>query len=205
MDFEQLLDVYAGPTTVGRGDVTGTLSLGGRNIQSLNDLKGRFQLNLGGTDATAVPGLSSAGVTTGALSLTGVRFTDGVVKGQIANGAIGIEQLALLSDRAKVTASGRVSLVGGRMDLRGLIETGNFEAQSILLGAVAPLALNSVVPLGAVNQALSDRAAVVDLTGTIQDPQLRIVAAETIQANVRRRLISGATRLILVESALNTK
>ncbi len=107
VDFETLLSRYLQTSTIGRGDLTGQLSLSGRRIDSLNDLQGRFRFKLGGSDATAIPGLSAFGSTLGVLPMSGVRFTDGEAKGQIGKGAIRIEQLALLSDRMRVEASGR--------------------------------------------------------------------------------------------------
>jgi hypothetical protein len=203
VDFENLLSTYMGTSTIGRGNVTGDLSLSGRRIDSLNDLNGRFRFKLGGTDATAVPGLSASGSTLGVLSLTGVRFTDGVAKGQISNGAIRIEQLALASDRLRVEATGRVFLAGPRMDIRGVISTGNFQGQQMLSRQFSPLALATTqTPLTSLNQWFSDRTLVVDYRGTVRDPQVRLLAAETIQINLRRRLIRQASGLILADALL---
>lgn len=202
VDFEDLLSTYIGADTIGRGDVTGDVSLAGRRIRSANDFNGRFNLKLGGTDATAVPGLSTAGSTLGALSLSGVRFTSGQAKGQISRGAVQIEQLVMVSDRMKVEANGRVFLSGPRMDVRGVISTGNFQGQEILRSQLAPVALTSLSPVTSLSQWLSDRTFVVDVHGTVRDPQIRLLAAETIQTNVRRRLFRQALGLAMVDVAL---
>ena len=202
VDFEDLLSNSIGVSTFGRGDMTGDITLSGKRIESLDDFRGRFRLTLAGTDATAVPGLSAAGSTLGALSLSGVRFTSGQAKGQIARGSVQIEDLTMLSDRLKVQAAGRVFLAGPRMDVQAVIETGNFQGQEILVRQIAPVALRSLTPLTSLNQWLSDRTFVVDLHGPVGDPQVRLLATETIQANVRHRLTRGAIGLIITDAAM---
>ncbi len=203
VDFENLLSTYVGTDTIGRGDLTGNMSLSGRNVRSINDLTGRFRVRLGGSDAAAFPGLSTAGSALGALSLTGVRFTGGQASGRIARGAIGIEQLVLNSDRARVAASGQVFISDGRFDIRTMISTGSFEGQNVLTSNLAPVALNTVVPLWSVNRILSDRTVVLDILGTVRDPQIRILSAETIQANLRQQLVREAAGLVFAGSVLS--
>ena len=207
VDFQDLLSNFVGTNTIGRGDLTGDLMLSGRRIRSVNDLNGRFRLKLGGTDATAVPGLPSASSALGVLSLSGVRFTSGEATGQITGGALRLENLAMTADRVRVQATGRVFLAGPRLDARVLIETGNFEGQQVLNGRLAPNAIRSLsgtlAPLASANQLLSERTFVLDLYGRLQDPQVRVLAAETIQTNLRRHLIRSAIGLAVGDSILD--
>ena len=82
VDFESLLHTYVGTSTIGRGDLTGDFALNGRDITTARDLSGRYHVRLGGTDATAVPGLSAAGSLLGATSLGGTRFKAGESRGE---------------------------------------------------------------------------------------------------------------------------
>jgi hypothetical protein len=189
VDFEDLLATYAGAATVGRGDLTGNLELGGRDIRDGNDLSGNFRVRLGGTDATAVPALPATGSLLGAASLAGVRFTEGRANGRISAGAVRIEELLLSSNRLRVAAQGRVGVNDGRMDVEAMVSTGNFEAQNaVLLLAAERLAL-PIGTLTTINRIASDRTLVLDVAGTLGDPQVRLRPVQTAQANLRRILI----------------
>ncbi len=202
VEFEQLLHTYAGTKTLGRGLVAGRFALSGRNIRSLNDLEGEFRMTLGGTDVTAVPGLWATSSLLGAASLAGTKFNEGEAVGRISHGSVALEQLVLLSDRLKVISSGRVGLQGGRIDMVTMATTGNFSGQYNVLEGIAPQALLSVSPVSSFNRLISDRTVIVDMVGTLRDPQIRLRAGETLQANMREFLIRQLTGQLAVESAL---
>ncbi len=200
VDFEDLVSAAGGTTTVGRGDVSGELRLGGRDVQGLRDLTGEFRARLGGTDATAVPVLASTGPILGVASLAGNRFTSGDLRGNIRGGAAQIRELTLRGDRMRVIAEGRVGMTDGRIDMQAVIATGNFEAQNI---AIALLIERAIVPLSVVstvNRIASDRTVVLNVTGTAGDPQLRVMAAPTVRANTRRILLRETIGLTLPEA-----
>lgn len=200
VDFEDLVSAAGGTTTVGRGDVSGELRLGGRNVRDLRDLTGEFRARLGGTDATAVPVLASTGPILGAASLAGNRFTAGDLRGNIRGGAVQIRELTLRGDRMRVIAEGRVGMTDGRMDVQAVIALGNFEAQNI---AIALLIERAIVPLSVistVNRIVSDRTVVLNVTGTAGDPQIRVMAAPTVRANTRRILLRETIGLTLPEA-----
>jgi len=202
VDFERVLKSYADTNTIGRGDLTGDVQLSGRNVETIDDLEGRFSVQLGGSDASAIPGLSAAGSALGALSLTGVRFTSGQARGRISRGAVQFQHTALSSDRVYVEGSGRVGIVDGRMDIRAMIATGSFEGQNLIADRVTSFALDSAIPFSSINRLLSNRTLVFDVVGTLSDPQIRVLSAETIQANLRRLLVREGAALILTGSVL---
>jgi hypothetical protein len=197
-----MLSSFIGANTIGRGDVTGDLSLSGRRIRSVADLRGQFQFRLGSTDATAVPGLSAAGSILGPLSLSGVRFTSGETKGQISQGAVRFENLVMTADRMRVQADGRVFLSGQRMDIRALVETGNFQGQDVLTSQLAMVAAGSLVPWTSASSLLLDRSFVLELHGRLADPQVRLLADETVQVNLRRRLMRNVIGLAIGDAIL---
>lgn len=202
VDFEQLLSTYAGTSTIGHGNVSGDFALGGRNIRGVNDLKGEYRVKLGGSDATAVPGLSTAGSLLGATSLVGVRFSDGQSSGRITRGSVVIDQLALASDRAAFQASGRIAIFDKRLDIRAVLSTGNFQGQSVLISQIGAQALLNYSPIGQINRIVSDRTVVFELAGPVRDPIIRLLPAETLQANAKRYLVQEALGLIAIDALL---
>lgn len=202
VDFESLLTTYVGTSTIGQGDVTGELVLEGRRIKGIRDLQGRFQVRLGGTDATAVPGLSAAGALLGVGSLAGTRFNQGLAIGRISRGKVFFEDIAMMSDRVSVHAEGAAGLVDKRLDFDAVVSTGSFEGQDALLQLVGLQSLVSAVPLGEVNQLLSNRTIVFRLTGPMRDPILRLMTAETVRVNARRFAVQEALGVITANSLL---
>lgn len=202
VDFEQLLSTYVGSSTIGHGNVTGDLSLGGRNIRGARDLKGLFRMNLGGTDASAVPGLSTSGSLLGAASLAGVRFSEGEVSGRIARDSIVIDQLLMTSDRAAFQATGRIAISDQRLDIEATLATGNFEGQNLLLGQIGRLSFKDFLPLGQVNRLLSDRIVIFEMIGPPNAPLIRLLPARTLQANAKRFAVQEVAGLIAIDSLL---
>ncbi|OYP37722.1 AsmA-like C-terminal region-containing protein [Rhodopirellula sp. MGV] len=186
VDFERLLNTYVGTATIGQGDVTGDLTLSGRRIVDARSLRGDFQFRLGGTDASAVPGLSTAGVLLGASSLVGTRFSEGIAVGRIASGAIHLDEVAMLSDRVAVRADGRVGLLDTRMDIGMVLSTGNFQGQDFLVNLVGLSDLLVASPIGQVNRILSDRTFVFDISGTAKTPIVRLLPGESFRATAKR-------------------
>lgn len=197
VDFEQLLSTYAGTSTIGQGDVTGELKLRGRDIRGSKDLSGRFRFILGGTDATAVPGLSAAGALLGAGSLPGTRFSGGHATGQIARNKILFEEISLASDRIGLKAEGKLSIDSQRIDVRAQLATGNFQGQDILLNLAGVAA-----PLGQFNRIISDRTVIFDVVGPTRDPIVRLLPAETFRANAERFVIQEALGAAAANSLL---
>ncbi|MCC9602767.1 DUF3971 domain-containing protein [Stieleria sp. JC731] len=186
VDFERLLSTYVGTATIGQGDVTGDLALSGRRIVDARNLRGNFRFHLGGTDASAVPGLSTAGVLLGATSLVGTRFNEGVASGRIASGAIMLDEVAMVSDRVAVKAAGRVGLLDTRMDVGVVLSTGNFQGQDLLVDMIGLSDLLLTTPFGQINRVLSDRTFVLEINGSARSPIVRLLPGESVRANLRR-------------------
>ncbi|WP_161604362.1 AsmA-like C-terminal region-containing protein [Roseiconus nitratireducens] len=202
VEFESLLSAYVGTSTIGRGDLTGDMTLTGRNIHSLRDLDGEYRVRLGGTDATAVPGLSAAGSLLGASSLAGARFTSGASTGRISRGSLVIDSLAMSADRVAVTAAGRVGLENRQMDVLTVLSTGNFTGQNQLIASIGTQALLDFAFIGQINRIVSDRTLVFELAGPTRDPIIRLLPAETLQANVRRFAVQEALGLVIADSII---
>ncbi|MCO8121638.1 hypothetical protein NHH03_07810 [Stieleria sp. TO1_6] len=202
VDFESLLSTYVGTSTIGRGDVTGDFRLSGRHVSGVRDLDGEFMVRLGGTDATAVPGLSAAGSLLGASALVGVRFEEGNAKGRIKGGKVIVDQMVMTSKRVAVEAVGSVGIRDKRLDFNAILSTGNFEGQTQLIEQLGSQILLDLTPIGQINQLVSDRTIVFELAGPTRDPIFRLLTAETVQANARRFARQQAIGLILADSIL---
>jgi len=202
VDFENLLSTFVGTSTIGRGDLTGDFQLGGRNVRSARDLEGRLRVRLGGTDATAVPGLSAAGSLLGATALAGVRFSSGEAVARISKGHLLLDHVSMSSDRVGVVAHGKVGLLDLRLDVDAIISTGSFQGQDALLRQIGQQALVDTIPIGRVNRILSDRTIVIKLVGPTRDPMIRLMTGETLQANVKRFAVQEALGIVVVDSLL---
>jgi hypothetical protein len=202
VDFEKLLSTYVGSSTLGRGDLTGEVSILGRHVRSAKDLQGQMRLRLGGTDATAVPGLSAAGSLLGATSLVGVRFESGQAIVRIHKGNLILETLSLSSDRVGVQAHGKVGLLDRRLDVDAVIATGNFQGQDALLRTLGQQALVQAIPIARLNALISDRTIVIKVIGPTRDPIIRLMTGETLQANARRFAVEQALGLAVANSLI---
>lgn len=184
-----------------RGQLDGQLTLNGQGIQSVNDLQGRYDARLGGTEARAVPGLISLQSYLGAFSLAGTTFDAGRARGTIGGGVLRVDEFWLSSDRARVWADGRVRLAGGQLDIEAVVQTGSFETQNLALLALAETAaIPAGIPLGAiieVNRLASNRTLYLELVGPLSRPRVRVRPLDTFRENAAQILIREAAAVAL--------
>ena len=201
IDFGNLLSASNISTRIAHGQMSGELTLGGRGIRGVNDLRGRFDAKLGATQAAAIPGLLQADQFLGLITLRGSQFNRGRVKGLIGAGAAVIDHFELSSDRIKVWSSGKIRLDNLRMDMDVIISTGNFRlADERLLAFAAQLAMQSVFPvttLVEVNRILRNRTIYLNFSGNLRNPRLRlkpleIIREEALQFLLRELLVAAS-------------
>jgi hypothetical protein len=201
VDFGRLLDEVGQSTTYAQGALNGTLTLNGDGIRSARDLTGRFDAELDGTQARAVPGLTSAQAYLGAFSLASTRFDQGRVRGSIGAGVARIEEFWLLSERVRVTADGLIQLASGNMDVAAVVSTGNFELQNVAIAAATEsLALQSAVPflaIARVNRLLSNRTLYLDVIGPLADPRIRLKPLNSLGQEAVRFAVREAAATVL--------
>gem|GEM_PF-1915049 len=197
VDFENLISGLSATRSIGRGNVSGTLSLDGRNIRGASDLTGRFEGTLAGTEASAVPGLNRARSYLGPIGGSSFTFTEGVIRGQIIRGLAIIDRLALRSERLRVAASGSIRLDNSRMNIDAVAATGDFSAQSLAWGVAArQLALSASPPLALllnINRLINDRTVYLRIGGTPGAPIVRVRPVETLGQNALRYLLQEIT------------
>jgi translocation and assembly module TamB len=197
VDFEQLLRGLGTSSRVGRGNVSGSLSLNGRDIRGVSDLQGRFDGRLGGTTASSIPGWSSIRGFLGPIGGSALTFTDGELRGRILRGSVLVDQLALRSDRLRIAARGSVRMDNLRMDMDTVVATGDFSAPDLILQEVARrVALVSAPPIGlllTVNRWVSDRVVYLQVGGTPSAAVVRVRPAETLGRNTLRYFLQEVT------------
>ncbi|XZE54876.1 AsmA-like C-terminal region-containing protein [Planctomycetaceae bacterium SH139] len=200
-DFDRLMNPLS--QQVGgyaRGQIDGKLILTGRAIQSVADLRGVLDARLSNTAARAVPGLIGAQAYLGSLSLVGTQFDSGRLRGTIGSGIFRLDQFWLLSDRARVSASGAVNLANASLKVDALISTGNFEAQNLALMSIAEAVALPATPISVlirINRALSDRNIYVTLRGPLTRPSVRLQSLRTLREATAGYLLREATAALL--------
>lgn len=203
VDFGHLLTASGISTRIAHGSVSGELTLGGRGIRGIHDLKGRFDTRLGTTQAAAIPGLIQADQFLGLITLSGTQFKQGRVQGVIGSGGALINEFELSSDRIRVWSQGKIRLDNLRMDMDVVISTGDFRlANQELLAFAGQLAMQSVFPITTLvelNRLLRDRTIYLDVSGSMRDPRLRlkpldIIREEALRFLIRELLVAASIR-----------
>lgn len=193
VNFGKLLAATGSKSRFANGNMTGSLTLGGRGIRDSRDLVGRFDARLGSTQAAAVPGLMEANQFLGLISLNGVRFKNGGMKGIISSGSASLDEFWLSSGTVKVWSEGKVQLANQRMDLDVVISTGYLQSdQGQLLSLASQLAIQSVIPVAAlveVNRILNYRTLHLAFDGPLNDPRIRLKPMEIIREEAARFLL----------------
>jgi hypothetical protein len=201
MDFVRLTDQLGRSSSLASGEISGEISLRGKSIQSIDDLSGRFDFQLGDTRGAAVPGLLAASRFLGPISLANQSFDVGEAKGIIGQGVVVLDEFWLGSDNALVQADGKVYLRSGRLDLNALIATGDYRDIAANFTQLAQqYALRSLLPASAilsVSELLRDRTLVVAVMGSTQSPVVRLRPVETFREETARFLLREGQRLIL--------
>tara|TARA_R110002049_G_scaffold4601_5_gene32054 strand:+ start:83325 stop:86438 length:3114 start_codon:yes stop_codon:yes gene_type:complete len=200
VDFAKLLGYNSDSFAIANSRASGDFSLGGRSIRSVNDLVGRFDAQLDGTEARAVPGLSDTQNYLGAISLASIRFDEGRMVGTVRRGTVSLNEFSLIDQRLRVFADGTVGLADGRMQVEAVLNTGDFRRQNFLLRQFANVASGGAsIPLDVIieiNELLSNRTLIVDINGPITDPRVRLKTVDTLRENAVDFFIRQAGRAV---------
>lgn len=201
LNFVSLLSDFGSSNQYARGEIDGSLVLGGDGIRTVSDLRGRFDASLGGTQARAVPGLISAQAYLGAFALSGTTFEAGRARGTIGSGTIGLSEFWLISDQVRVWADGRIRVPSGRLDIAAVVQTGDFEAQNLALLSIIELAaLPAGVPVGTIirlNRLVSNRTLYFDVVGNLSRPRFRLKPLDILRQNAAQYIAREAAASII--------
>ncbi len=206
VDFGGVIAAMSPRSNFAHGRITGNLTLGGKGIRSVNDLAGRFDARLEATQAAAIPGLLKADQYLGLISLSGVQFDEGYLKGLIAGGAAKIDELWLRSTRVRFWAEGFIRLSDARMNLAVVLSTNGFaQANAPLLTFATQLGIQNALPVTTlleINRLLNNRTIHFDFYGPLTDPRVRLKPLAILREEAAQFLIR---ELLLTASAASSK
>ena len=201
VDFARLAKQYGKSNSLAHGNITGDLTIGGKSIQTFDDLSGRFKFRLGQTRGAGIPGLVGISRFLGPVSLVSQTFDVGEAKGLIGQGAVVVDEFWLGSSDALVQADGKVFLRSGRLDMNAMIATGDYRDISVDFAELAQrYALRSLIPTSAIlniSELLRDRTLVVRVMGRVNSPIIRIQPVETFREEAARFLLREGSRVIV--------
>ena len=195
VDMPELVRQFSSTSRFGQGRLTGTLTLSGTNVQSVDDLQGRLVASLRNTQALAMPVLQQVQpyLSRGVTGTT--RFDQGEIEATLRRGVINIQELSLVSDTAQLFATGRVT-TAGRLDLQVTASTSQLAQSRLiaqpLLRQVTAAAAPPVSLLLTASQFLQDRVIHLHVTGTVRSPTIRIRPLPTLQEEAVRFFLQQA-------------
>jgi hypothetical protein len=172
----------------GRGRLSGTLQISGRNVRSVNDVQATLQADLEDTQPNAVPLLDKFSRYVGGFAAASSAFGDGRVEAHLARGVVHVDRLSLASDRMQLYVTGRIDLVG-RLNLEATVATGKSINPALAQRLLTRLAIVPVAPaslLLQINDILSDRVVHLQITGTLTRPNIRLRAFATLREEALR-------------------
>lgn len=184
----------------GNGRITGRFDLSGANVRSVNDLSGSLYATFSQTSVKEIPLLQQVVPFLNASGL-GQPFQSGDVHGTLSQGVFRVNRLALVNPGAQVFADGSISL-SGRIDASVVAHTGTIGPQSralqlfgLRLPAIGPISLTLIQD---VSDFLSNRTIRLTISGTTQNPTVRVNAAALLTEEAVRFFLA---RYVLPSSA----
>lgn len=176
LDLSQLVRDVGYSGSVGTGRITGTLTVEGRRVQSLQDLSGQLRATLRQTQALSLPILRQVGpYVAGASGAT--SFEQGEIVARLSRGVVLIERFTLSSASVQLFAEGRITLAG-RLDLDVMAATGDLgQNPTLIQWLVDRLPLAAPAPVGLLltaNEYLANRVLYLQVSGTYRSPVVRV-------------------------------
>jgi hypothetical protein len=173
----------------GNGKLTGRFVLNGSDVRSVNDLTGSLVARLNQTSVKEIPILQQTIPFLNTAGL-GQPFQSGEVRGTLSQGIFRIQKLALVNPGAQLFAEGNITLAGN-VDMALVAHTGRQTPLLTLFGvklpAIGPLPLTLIQE---VSQFLSNRTIRLTITGTTEDPVVRLNTTALLSEEAVRFLLA---------------
>jgi hypothetical protein len=190
-------------SSYGRGTLTGTMKMTGRNMHSINDLQATLAADLQNTQATSIPVVSQLQSFVPGFAVSGSGgFQQGRLEAHLARGVVHVDRLSLASSQLQLYVSGLINLTGRlRLDAVVSIGQGNnpLMAQVLLTRLVASTVAPAALLLRA-NDFLSNRVIHAEIGGTIHRPVIRLQPFQTLREEVVRFFLREATGAVIPQS-----
>jgi hypothetical protein len=199
VDVVTLLRQFGSASQYGSGRLTGTLTLSGRNMRSVNDLQATLLANLEDSRAGDLPVFSDMwNVIPGATS-SATRFDRGRVEARLARGVVTVQRLTLASSQLDLYITGTLNLAG-RLALEAIVYTGQQENPLLarfLLQRLAELAAPPAALLASANELLANRVIRLEIGGTINRPVIRVRPLELLRDEIVRYMLRRAAGAVV--------
>jgi translocation and assembly module TamB len=182
IDLPGLLRSDSDLASLGVGQASGNFTFSGRDVRSANDLSGLLSARLGRTNLAQTPILRQIVPFLGPSGQVADEGSE--VRARLANGVWNVERLALVGRTLQLYGSGTVTLAG-RLNLAVTANTGRLNVSPLALrvfGINIP-AMVGPVPVGLIysaSQYISNQTVNLEVTGTIDNPVVRIKAFQTL-------------------------
>ncbi|HEY1786193.1 MAG TPA: AsmA-like C-terminal region-containing protein, partial [Pirellulales bacterium] len=175
------------------GRVSGTITLSGQNVRSLNDLSGSVKASLRNLQVTALPVMQNLEpYLSGGLASAGSN--DGDLRARIGAGVLQLERLTVNTSSARLYASGRVSMAGN-LDLGVAVSSYPLPGGALAPALLARLPLAAAAgPVGLLitaNELLANRVIYLDVTGTVSSPAVRVRPLPLLTTEATRFFLGG--------------
>ncbi len=176
----------------GGGRLTGRFDVSGENVRTADDLTGRLVGTVRQANVREIPVLNVVGPFLNPTALAR-PFDRGDVQGRLRGGVFRLERLALANDQADLFADGTITLQR-RLDLRVVARTGNLAGSVGILRAFgARIPAIGPIPVGLIldiSEFLSNRTVRLDVTGTTNQPVVRVNTSALLAEEAVRFLLS---------------
>jgi hypothetical protein len=184
----------------GRGRLTGTLTMTGRDMHSINDLRARLAADLDDTQATSIPVVSQLQSFIPGFAIAGSGgFQQGRLEAHLARGVVHVDRLSLASSQMQLYVTGLLNLPGRlRLDATVALGQGNNPLFAQLL--LTRLAAYTVPPAALLIQAndfLANRVIHAEIGGTISRPVVRLQPLKILREELVRFFLREATGAVL--------
>jgi hypothetical protein len=203
VDFVTLARQLGGASQYGSGRLTGTLTLTGRNMRSIDDLRGALIADLEDTQAGNMPVLSDLRGIVPGMSSGATHFNEGRIEARLARGVVTVQRLTLASSQLDIYITGTVGLLG-RLNLEAVVYTGQQEnplLAQFLLQRISEVAAPPVALLASANELLSNRVIRLHITGTINRPVIRVRPLEILREEILRYFLRRAAGAVIGTSS----
>ena len=181
--LQSLLRELGVTTRIARGRASGTLTISGRNVRSIDDLEVRLFADLRDAQPMNMPVLSQIrSFVPGAAASGATRFQDGRLEALLRGDVIEISRLSLASSQLQVYVNGRVNR-NGRLNLDAVVSSGQGENPVLAQLLLKRLVATSAPPVGALllaNDYLANRVVHLTIRGTIRQPVIQVKPFESL-------------------------
>jgi hypothetical protein len=200
IDLSVLSREIGSQSSYGRGHLTGSMKMTGRNMHSINDLQASLAADLDDTQATSIPVVSQLQSFIPGFAVSGSGgFQQGRLEAHLARGVVHVDQLSLANSQLQLYVDGLINL-SGRLRLDAVVSLGQGNrplVAQILLNQIAAYAVPPAALLIRANDFLANRVIHAEIGGTLRRPAIRLQPFRILREEAVRFFLREATGAVL--------